>query len=149
MTSPTLTVSIGRTSLSLSPLVFSGTVDGNVLGVVNFQAPAYLPRIKYAPDSDDVHGSEPISWAYQQGLLSWDWMRDRSTSETQVQAARDEVRAALAQFSYTVTTQVSGAPAEVWAANPGTLTPPARTYVDLAYLVPVFVVTIPVYPIAS
>lgn len=144
---PTQTITIDRTSLSLSPLVFSGTLDANPLGIVNFQAPAYIQRALYMPDSSDVHGSEPIASVYQQGLLSWDWMRDNSTSETQVQAAAEEVRVALAQFSYPVTTQTSGAPAQVWAASPGSLTPPPRTYLDLAYLTPVFAVSIPVYPL--
>lgn len=147
MTDPTLTISIDRTSLSLSALVFSGSLDGTVLGIVNYQPPAFQMRVNYAPDSADVHGSEALSASYQQALLSFDWMRDASTTETQVQAAREEVRAALAQFSFTVTTQVSGAPAEVWSASPGSLTPPARTYMDLTHLTPVFGVSIPVYPI--
>lgn len=147
MIDPTLTITISRASLSLPDLVFSGKVDGTVLGIVNYQPPAYLWRIAYMPDSADTHGSEAVSAAYQQAILGWDWMRDSSTTEAQVQAAREEVRAALAQFSYTVTTKVSDAPAEVWAADPGSLTPPARSYVDLAHLWPVFAITIPVYPI--
>lgn len=150
MTDPTLTVSIDRTSLALSPLVFSGSLDANLYGLTAYQAPAYLMRVGYAPDSADAHGSVPLSAAYQQAILSFTWMRDAAASESVVQSARDEVRAALAQFSYPVTTQVSGAPAEVWSANPGSLTPPARSYLNLLQpSMAEFVVSIPVYPIAG
>lgn len=149
MTDPTLTVTIDRSGMpgSLSPLVFSGVRDSTVLGIVGYQPPATQWRIGYAPDAADVHGSEPVSAAYQQAILGFDWLRALGSTETQVQASRKEVEAALAQFSYTVTTQVSGAPAEVWAADPGSQVPSARTYVDLANRSPVFAVTIPVYPI--
>lgn len=149
MTDPTLTITIDRTSLSLSPLVLSGTVDGNALGVVSYQPPALQWRRGYMPDSADNHGSEVVSAAYQQAILGFDWVRDNDSTETQVQASRVEVAAALAQFSYTVTTQVSGAPAEVWSADPGDQVPSARTYSDLVYRNPVYAVSIPVYPIAS
>lgn len=148
MTDPTLTISIDRTSLSLSPLVFSASL-GTTLGILDYQPPAKQWRRGYAPDSADVHGSELLSAAYQQAILGFDWVRDGDSTETQVQASRVEVEAALAQFSYTVTTQVSGAPAEVWAADPGAQVPSARTYSNLRHRNPVFDVTIPVYPIAS
>jgi hypothetical protein len=149
VTDPTLTISIDRTSLSLSPLAFSGANDGTTLGVVSYQPPALQWRVTYMPDSIDSHGSEAVGAAYQQALLSFDWVRDGGATETQVKASFDEVVAALGQFSYTVTTQVSGAPAQVWAADPGALAPSPRTYADLANRTPVFTVTIPVYPIAS
>lgn len=149
MTDPTLTVTISRTSLSLSPLVLSAQIDGTTLGIVNYQPPATQWRIGYAPDSVDVHGSEPVSAAYQQAVLGFDWVRDNGATETQVQSSRKEVEAALAQFSYTVTTQVSGAPAEVWSANPGSQVPTARTYSNLTYRNPVYAVSIPVYPVSA
>jgi hypothetical protein len=147
MTDPTLMISIDRTSLSLDPLVFSGSPDGTVLGVVSYQPPGLQRRITYAPDSADVDGSEAVASAWQQALLSFDWVRDGGATETQVQASYLEVAAALAQFSYPVTTQVSGAPAQVWAADSGSLAPAARTYVDLVNHNPVYSVTIPVRPI--
>lgn len=147
MTAPTLTITIDRTSLSLSPLVISGSLDANELGIVNFRPPPRQARTTYAPDSVDLDGSEPIATAWQQSLLNFDWMPDQAASETDVQASYVEVCAALAQFSYAVTTQVSGAPAEVWTAERGSITPPQRDYVDLAYLRPVYAVTIPVRPI--
>lgn len=148
MTDPTLTISIDRTSLSLSALVFSASL-GTTLGVVDYQPPATQWRLSYAPDSINVHGSELIGAAYQQSILGFDWVREAGSTETQVQASRVEVAAALAQFSFTVTTQVSGAPAEVWAADPGSQVPSARTFENLMNRNPVFAVSIPVYPIAS
>lgn len=149
MTVPTLTITISRTSLSLSPLVLSGSIDANELGIVNYQPPARLANNTYAPDSVDVDGSEPIASSWQQSLLNFDWMPDQATSETEVQTSYADVVAALGQFSYTVTTQVSGAPAEVWSANRGSVTPPPRDYVDMAFLRPVYAVTIPVYPVSA
>jgi hypothetical protein len=149
MTDPTLTITISRTSLSLSPLVFSAALDVNPLGIVGYQPPALQWRLGRMPDSADVHGSETISASYQQSILGWDWVREDGSTETQVQASRKEVEAALGQFSYTITTQISGAPAEVWSADPGDQVSSARSYEDLANANPVFAVTVPVYPIAS
>lgn len=149
MVDPTLTITVSRTSLALSPLIFSGTLDVNALGIVGYQPPALQHRRTYMPDSASVVGSELLESAYQQSILGWDWVRDGATTETQLQASRVEVAAALAQFSYTITTQVTGAPAEVWSAEPGDLVPSARDYTNLAHLSQVFAVTVPVYPIAS
>lgn len=151
MTDPTLSISISRSAAAGGPtaLVFDAQ-PGATLGIVSYQPPALQQRIAYAPDSVDIHGSEAIGASYQQALLSFDWMRDGSTTETQLQASFAEVATALAQMSYTVTTQVSGAPAQVWAADPGSMVPAARTYVDLVNPnTVVYSVTIPVYPIAS
>lgn len=149
MTSPTLTITIDRSSMAgaLEPLVFSGALDSNELGVVSYQPPALQRRVAYAPDSGDVDGSEAVSSSWQQSLLSFDWVRDAAASETQVQASYDEVAAALAQFSFTVTTKVSDAPSRVWSADSGSLVPSPRTYEDMANLNPVYAVTIPVQPI--
>ena len=149
MTDPTLTISVSRTIAAggPDPLLFSASLDGTPLGILNYQQPASQQRVAYAPDSINVHGSEAIGSSLQQALLPFDWVRDDDATETQVQASRKEVEAALAQFSYTVTTQVSGAPAEVWRADPGSQVPSPRTYEDLANRNPVYAVTIPVYPI--
>jgi hypothetical protein len=146
MTEVPLTVSIDRTSLSLSPLVFSATADANPLGLAAYTPPARQARVIYAPDSINIHGSEALGMSWQQALLNFDWFRE-STTEAQLQAAYAEVVAAVEQFSYLVTTQVSDAPAEVWRADPGSVTPSQRDYADLANLSPVYSVSIPVYPI--
>lgn len=149
MTTPTLTITISRTSLpgSLSPLVLSGSVDSNALGIVNYQPPARLSRITYAPDPVDIDGSEDIAVAWQDSLLNFDWMPDQASTWTVVQTSYADIVAALGQFSYTVTTQVSSAPAEVWTAKRGSITPPGLDFVNMAYRRPVYAVTIPVRPI--
>lgn len=148
---PTLTVSIDRTSLGKDPLVFSAALaDGTALGLVGYQAPANIARVTYAPDSDHVHGSEATGAAWGQAMMGVDWMCDDAADETALQAAYADVVEAVGQFSYPVTTQVSGAPAQVWAADMGSVTPPERTYVDLANPDALVVaVTMPVYPIAG
>lgn len=147
MTDPTLTITISRTELGLDPLVFSGADDGEVLGVVAYTEPALQRRVAYAPDSVDVDGSEAVAASWQQSMLNFDWVRDGDATEAQVQASRNEVRDAVGQFAYTVTTQVNGAPVEVWAADGGSQTPSPRDYLNLAYRNPVYAVSIPVYPI--
>jgi hypothetical protein len=152
MTDPTLTISLSRSVAAGGPtaLAFSGALDATALGIVRYQPPARQSRVTYAPDSVNVHGSEAIGAAWQQAILGFDWMLDGATTEAAVQAAYAAVVAAIGQFSYTVTTQVSGATAQVWAADMGSATPPARSYVDLAHPNAwVCAVTIPVYPIAS
>jgi hypothetical protein len=147
MTAPTLTITIDRTSLGLTPLVLSGASDGVALGIVSYQEPADIPRYLWAPDSVNVEGSELISASSEQANLGFDWVSDAAANEAAVASAKAEVLAAVRQFSFQVTTQVSDAPAEVWAANRGAQTPSPRTYEDLANHNPVFAVTIPVYPI--
>lgn len=150
MTDPTLTISLSRSTAAggPTPLLFSGALDGTALGVVNYQPPARQSRVTYAPDSIYVHGSEPIAASWQQAMLNFDWMLDSAADEAAVQAAYAEVVAAVGQFSYSVTTQINGAPAEVWAADMGSVVPPQRTFVDLAHPDALVVaVTIPVYPI--
>lgn len=150
MTDPTQTISIGRASLpgSLLPLEFSAVLDDVALGIVNYQAPARIAVVSYAPPSRDVHGSESDGASYAQSLLSYDWMCDTAADETALQAAYEEVCAAVGQFKYPVTTQISGAPAQVWTADMGSVTPPQRTFVDLEHPDALVVaIAIPVYPI--
>ena len=153
MTAPTVSISIDRTSLSLAPLTFSGTRVGATKGIVRYIEPALIERPTYMPDSDSVDGSEATSSAWALAILGFDWFPIGAANETAVQAARNEVRAALAQFGFTITTQISGAPAEVWtAAARGSMAlggSDGRTYVDLTFLQPVYSVTIPVHPVPA
>lgn len=151
MTNPTLTVSIDRTSLSLSPLVLNGQHTGSY-GIVRYIPPAMIARLDYMPDSPDVDGSELTSASWQQTILGVDWMPLDAANETAIQTAYAAVLAAIGQFSYTVTTTVNGAPAQVWSADRGSMQlggSDGRTYVDLAYRVPIYALTIPVYPVPS
>lgn len=146
MTAPTLTITISQSG---DDLVLSGSVDSNELGVTRYSPPALQQRLVYMPDSASVHGSEATSAAWQQALLSFDWVPDRAADEGDVAASYADVVAAIGQFEFTVTTQVSDAAAEVWSANAGSivLAGGSRDYADLAHKNPVYTVTIPVYPL--
>lgn len=75
-----------------------------------------------------------------------------AANETSAQSSYATVAAAIGQHSFTVTTQVSGAPAQVWSADRGSIQlagSGGRTYIDLMNANPEYAVTIPVYPIAS
>lgn len=149
MTDPTLTVKIDRSGLAVpaDDLVFSGNLDETELGIVRYVPPAMMARIGYMPNSRYVDGSEATSAAWEQAMLGFDWVPDTAEDETAIQAAYDEVLEAIGQFSYVVKTQVSGAPEQFWKADRGSMIPNGRTLIDLKYLVPVYGVTIPVYPI--
>lgn len=149
MADPTLTISIDRASLSLSPLEFSGSNDGTDLVIVSYVPPSLINQVEYMADSSDVHGAEAVAAHYLQGVLAFSWYRNSAASETVVQSAFAEVAAAIGQFSFEIETQVSGAPVQTWRADPGSLTGDSngRTYVDLSTLTPVYSVSIPVHPI--
>lgn len=150
MIDPTLTISVSRLLLpgGLDPLEFSATLDDpTAYGITDFQPPSMLARNGYAPTNRFRDGAELTSTAWNKANLGWDWCPDGATSETEVQAAYEEVLAAIGQITFTVTTQISGAPARVWAADRGSMTSQPRTYLDLANLCPVYPVSIPVHPI--
>jgi hypothetical protein len=146
-----VTVSIARSTAAggPDPLAFSGALtDAALLGIVSYQAPAHINLVGYAPPSGDVAGSEAVSRSLQQALLSFDWMCDTAQAESDMQAAYDAACAAVDQFSYSVTTAVGDAAAQVWSADSGSVTSPARTFVDLAHPNALVIsVTIPVHPI--
>ena len=136
---------------SLAPLVLNGSVDGSYRRLTAYSPPALQSRVTWMPDSDFVEGSEAIGAVWQQSMLGFSVQIEAAT-ETLVQAAYAEMVAAWSQFSFTVTTQLSGAPAQVWAANRGSIQladSTGRTFADVHNLNPVYAVTIPVYPIAS
>lgn len=148
-----LSISIDRSGMpgSLSPLVLHGSVDSSVRRIVAYSPPAKQARIKWGPDSDDVEGSEALAATWQQALMGFK-VKMVAATETLLQAGVVELEAALAQFAFTVTTQLSGAPAQVWAANRGSIQladSDGRTPSDVHNLNPVYAVTIPVYPIAG
>ncbi len=144
---PTLTISIDRTALSLSPLVFVGSGDG-ALGITAYREPAMQPRVQLAPTSAFIHGDVPLSWSWQQSLLTWSFFTD-GTTETESRSLLAEVRAAVTQgLSFLVTVTVGGAPAEKWSCNPGPVNPESdRSYLDLRDSDPVWSVSLPCYPI--
>ena len=146
-----LSISTDRSGMpgSLSPLVLQGSVDGTGRRVTAYAPPALQSRITYAPDSINIEGSEAIGATWQQSMLGFS-VKIEATTEALVQAAYAEMVAAWSQFSFTVTTQLSGAPAEVWAANRGAIQladSAGRTFADVFNLNPIYSITIPVFPI--
>lgn len=149
MIDPTLVVTMTRLLLpgSLPALEFSGA-GRSPLEIVGYSAPATQSRNRYAPPADGVHGDELLSTSLQQSILGLDF-RSTSDTETEVQAAHELVTAAILQFTFTIITEVSSAPAQAWRADPGAIQLRAgvRSYADMANLNPVYALTIPVYPI--
>ena len=146
MTTPALTVSIDRTSLSLAALVASGTNDATVLGVTGYSEPGAVPRVTYGPTSAYLHGDKPLAWSYQQGVLQLEIVA-RASTETAAQALYDALAAAITQWpSYAVTTVVNGV-TKVWTCYPGSLVPAERTLVDLRNHDAAWAVSLPCYPV--
>lgn len=147
---PTLTISIDRTSLSLSPLLASGREDGTTLGVTSFTEPAKMPRVTYAPSSAYSHGETPLAWAYQQALLRFEIVAsvsDEAGSKAQLAA----LEAACAQWpTFTVTVTVGNAAPRVYSCHPGSVEPAGeRTLVDLRDVNPAWIVALPCHPIPA
>ncbi|HKY58311.1 MAG TPA: hypothetical protein VJL80_09760 [Aeromicrobium sp.] len=152
MSDPTLSITISRTLVagSPAPLALSGHDSAATLWVVRFRPPAKIRRNEYAEQGSPFHGSELTGSSLDHGLLGFHFTVNGAASETALQAAVDEMETALAQPWYDVTTQISGAPPQVWEADPGSCEIAGegeREYLDLANLNTVYAVTIPVYPI--
>ena len=149
MIDPSLTISIDRTALSLSPLVLVAE-NATDLGLTDYAEPALLPRVSYAPTSDFQHGDVPLGWGWQQTLLNFSFLTIADT-EAESRALVDAVRNAITQgLEYEVTVTASDAAAEVWTCNPGSLTPAgARTLVNMRHVRPVWSVSLPCYPVRS
>lgn len=146
---PTQIISIDRSGMpgSLAPLEFSARLDGTALGIVNYQPPAFLARNGYAPTNRFRDGSELTSAAWEKTNLAIDWLLVDAANETAIQAACAEVWAAIGQFRFQITTQVSDAPGQIWTADRGSMSPAPRGLIDTKFLCPVYALTIPVHPI--
>jgi hypothetical protein len=119
------------------------------LSVTGYREPAMQARINYAP-TGDAHGDVPLSWSYQETVLSFNVFDELSTTEAGARAKIAALVAALGRLSYTVTITVDGATAEVWTCRPGSVVPvDDRTTFDLQSHRAVWTVTIPAYPIRS
>lgn len=143
----TFTITMTRTELSLADLVLSGADDANPVGVTNYQEPARIARIRYAPSSDLIEGDVALSGTYHQTDLGFDVVTDLAASEAASRTLLAEVRAAIGQFSFTTTVVVDGAPSEAWACDMGSMSPEGpRSFADLENHDPVWSVAIPVHP---
>lgn len=143
----TLTVSIDRTDMGLAALVLYGhEVAGSKLGISDFQAPGRQARVRYAGDSDHLHGSVAVASTWQQALLSFDVLPD-VTSEAELQQVIGELRAAVERLTYTTTVTINDGTPEVWRCDMGSVVAEPRTLENLSAFDVVHTVTIPCYPI--
>lgn len=145
-----LTISINRTSLSLSALSMSALLaDGTALGIVGYQEPAKTPRVGYAPSSNYEHGDTVLSWSWQQSILNFDVVPVNPATEAVARDLIDQLVTAVSRVQYQTTVTVNGV-AKVWTCDVGSVTPAgARTLVDLKTKAPVWAVSIPCYPIPA
>lgn len=145
-----LTISIDRTSMTLSPLLLCGHDDpSRVLSVSTYREPAMQPRINYAPTGDD-HGDTPLSWSYQETVLAFNVFDEGGASEATMRAKIAQLVAALGRLTYTATITVGDADPETWTCRAGAVAPvDDRTSFDLQGHRPMWAVTIPAYPIRS
>lgn len=143
----TLTIAIDRTSLALSPLVFSAADDGTTWGILpGFVLPGRVARTRYAP-SNFQHGDVATGSTWQHARLSWDAIPDVATAAA-LQTAEDELYAAVGQFSYDVTVTKNGV-VSVWACDTGSAEPAPLDLMELDHNEPVYSITIPCYPVGA
>lgn len=109
--------------------------------------PAMKGRVKYAPDSDYVDGSEALAGAWQQTMLTLT-IRVAADSETAFQVSKTALEAAVGQLSYT-TTVTLGDDVSVWVCDMGSVEPvnQGRQWFDAGLVVDYFTVTIPCHPV--
>lgn len=143
----TLTITLSRLELPPLPsLVLSGSDDANAIGITNYQEPARQARILYAPESAHIPGSTKLASTWQQTFLGFDIVTDQATTEAASRTLIQSVLAAISQFAYSATVVVDGAPAEVWACDPGSMVGPSRSYQSMQGHDPVWSVLIPCKP---
>lgn len=143
----TLLITISRDG---ADLVLSGSDDANEIGVTNFAEPAQVARIEYAPGSRLFAGDQALSATLAHTLLTFTLVTDKASTETESQSLLDDVRAAVGQFSYTVTVEINDAPAKTWQCDTGSVAPlGARTLLDLEHHNPEWSVSIPCNPVPT
>lgn len=141
-----LSVSIARTSLSLSPLVLAD--DGTTYRITEdgIGRPGRTWRLGQMPDSADTHGTEYISAALEQTNLPLKVLVQAASSAA-LEAALDDLEDALGQFAYETTVTIDGA-ARTWTCGPASSQASIDSGQVAAHLSEV-TITIPVYPIAG
>jgi hypothetical protein len=111
----TLSLTLDRTSLSLSDLVIAGTAPSAGLWIELADNPDFLFRYTYAPDSAYVPGKQLLAAVLDQATLPVT-VHGQAASANDLSALRDELSAALAQFSYPVTLTLDGI-STTWSAD--------------------------------
>lgn len=145
----TASVSIDRTSLSLSALVIADDGATYQLGKDGLGEPNMTWRITSMPDSNDIHGSEPVTAVKEATSLPLTVIV-KAASSAALKTATTALTDALSQFAYTATVTVDGQ-SDVWQCSPASW---ARSNAvqpgEVAQFFKVLTVTIPLpNPIAS
>lgn len=100
-----LTITIGRDTLELAPLVITGsrttTPSGLWIPEDGYEPPKFEPRRSYAPDSDWQPGRALLSAVLDQGVLPLVVCAHRD-DETDLAALCDELDAAVHQFVFPI-----------------------------------------------
>lgn len=107
-----LSLSLDRTSLSLSPLlIYPNRAQGPfwISGAAGDEVdePDFVYRYNYAPDSAYVAGKVLLAAVLDQATLPA-VVRVLGTSATDLATKKAELRAALGQFSYSITLSLNG-----------------------------------------
>ena len=144
----TVTVSVDRTSLSLSALAITDDGSTYQIGLDGLGRPGRVWRFTDMPPSSDAHGTEHVAAVLEETTLPLEVIV-KAASSSALNTAVDALFAALSQFAYDVTVTVDGV-AKTWSAAPAAVAPKAAIGPgQVAQFFEVFTVTIPVYPIAS
>jgi hypothetical protein len=144
----TASISIGRTSLSLSALSVADDIAGTyVLRKDGLGRPGVTWRLTPMPNSVDVHGAEYIAAVKDETTLVLGVII-QSDSSADLDTAINALLDAVSQFSYTVTVTVDGV-GKVWTAAPASWAFDGGYVNDAMVLqhVNMVTLTIPVYPI--
>ena len=144
------TVSIDRTSLSLSALVIDSEGFGTYyIDKAGLGRPGRTPRETLAAASPFVHGNLRTAVVWDEATLPLT-VRVQSDSSADLATAVGALEAALSQFVYTVTVTVDGV-ARAWTAYPATWNT-TDALVDVERVRNHFedlAISIPVYPLSS
>jgi hypothetical protein len=109
------TLTIARTSMSMADLVIDPDWTSG-MWVASVGDPDFAFRYTYAPDSAYVAGSVLLAAVLQQSALTAVVYVSASTG-TALQALKDEVAAAVSQFTYSLSLTVDGV-TTTWSADP-------------------------------
>lgn len=114
----TTTLSIDRSSLSLSPLVIHGAkAEGPMwFRPGDLAAPDWAVRSSYAPDSDWVAGRQLLNSVMDQAALVLLVNIGPAADAATLGGYRSALEAAVGQFIYGVTLTIDGV-AQVWSAE--------------------------------
>lgn len=144
----TATVSLDRTSLSLSALAITDDGSTYQLKQDGLSRPAMTWRFTTMPDSADIHGTENVAAARERTTIPLEVIV-KSTSSSALNTAVVALETALSQWAYDVTVTVDGV-AQVWHAAPAAWSFSQPTSPGMvAQFFTLMTITIPVYPIAG